>query len=235
MTTTTLFPDTESRLKNSTNFSRNNTRPRKKKPMINSRECSKPRRNLTSWTELLSKLRSIMRSWSLKLLLRGELHTVLKSQWWTLKSKRRARMCLLIPWMRRSRGWMSRKLSIKPNWFHRKKKLPLLETLLRKLLSKLRRSSCQRRPFLMTGKNLFLVCNREIKLFRPLRSSSSRSKTISFRLSLRYLVFVMRPRKSKKSPRILLNNSIKWRKMKNSYKSVWKKLRTNLTDSTNNS
>lgn len=140
MTTTTLYQDTELRLKNSTNFYRNNTKLRKKKLMINLRGYSRLRKNSTSWTELWSKLRNTTRSWSLKLLLQGELHTVLKSQLSTLKSKRRDRMCSLTLWMKRSRDWMSKRLCIKPNWFHRRKKLQLQETLLKKLLLKLKRS-----------------------------------------------------------------------------------------------
>lgn len=120
---------------------------------------------------------------------------------------------------------MSKRPYIKLSWYHRRKRLQLQETPWKKLPSKLRRLSCPRRPYLMIGKSHSLVCNKETRLSRPLKSSSSKSKMIFFRLNLKFQEWRMRPRKSKRPLRTFPTRFKRWEVMKSSLKRDNKRLK----------
>lgn len=85
----------------------------------------------------------------------------------------------------------------------------------------------------MIGRSLCSACNKETRLFKPLRSWSNRSKTIFCNLSLRSLVSEMRQRKSKKSLRICQTSFRRWRPMKSSSRRDKWKFKMSTKDSTN--
>ena len=157
-----------------------------------------------------------MRSWSLKLLSPEGLLTELKSLSSILKSKRKDKIPWSIQWTKRSKDSTNKRLCTKLSWFPKKKKRLQQETLWKKLPSRLRRSSCQRRPFLMTGRKHSSVCSKEIRLFRQSKNSLNKSKMISFRLNLKFQELEMKLRKSKKSLKIWPWSFKRWRVIKNS-------------------
>ena len=228
--TTTSFNGIKWRVKSNTRYCKNNTRTKRKKPMISWNVFSKHKRNWINWIGRSSKLKNTMKLWNLKLLLHVELPTELKNLWSILRSKRKDKIPWLIQWTRKSRDWMNKRLFIKLNWSRRRKKLLLLGILSRKLLLKLRKLLCQRKHFWMIGKSLFSVCNREIKLCKLLKNSSNKSKMIFFKLNLRFLESEMKPEKSKRKLKIYLTVSKKWKVMKNSWKRDNKKSKTRKRD-----
>ena len=227
---TTSFKDIKWRVKSNTRYCKNNTRIKRKKPTTSWNVFSKHKKNWINWIERSSKLKSTMKLWNLKLLLHVELLIELKNLWSILKSKRKDKIPWLIPWTRKSRDWMSKRRFIKLNWSRKKKKLLLLGILLRRLLLKSRKLSCQRKLFWMIGRSLFSVCNREIKLCKLLRNSSNKSKMTSFKLNLRFLESEMKPEKSKRKLKIYPTVSKKWKVMKNSWKRDNKKSKTRKRD-----
>lgn len=96
---------------------------------------------------------------------------------------------------------MSKKLSIRLNSSRRRRKLLLPETLSKKLPLKSRRSLCPRKHFSKIGRNLSLVCSKEIRLSKPSKSLSSKRMMKFSRLRVRSLVFVTRPEESRRSLR----------------------------------
>jgi hypothetical protein len=101
--TTTLFKDIKWRVKSNTRYCKNNTRTKRKKPMISWNVYSKPKRNWINWIERSSKLKNTMKLWNLKLLLHVELLIELKNLSSILRGKRRDKILWLIPWTRKSR------------------------------------------------------------------------------------------------------------------------------------
>lgn len=101
--TTTSFKDIKWRVKSNTRYCKNNTRTKRKKPMISWNVYSKPKRNWINWIERSSKLKNTMKLWNLKLLLHVELLIELKNLSSILRSKRRDKILWLIPWTRKSR------------------------------------------------------------------------------------------------------------------------------------
>lgn len=130
---------------------------------------------------------------------------------------------------------MNRRHYTKLNWFPKRKKQLLLETPWKRQQLKSRRSSCLRKLSLTTGRKHCSVCSKETKPFKPLRISSRVNKTTFFRSSLKFLVFEMRPRKSKKSLRTSLPSSKRWRLMRSIFKRDSKISRMRERDSTSNS
>ena len=102
--TTTLFKNLESKQRSNMRSFKSNMRTRRRRLMTNSKEFLRLKRSWINLTEPWSKLRSIMKLWSPKLLLQDVPHTELKNQLSTLKSKRKVKITWSIQWMKRLRG-----------------------------------------------------------------------------------------------------------------------------------
>lgn len=140
--------------------------------------------NYLNLLELSSKSVNSMNKWKARLLILKQTLIEQKKMLYSLSLKRKNKIYWSIPWTKRSRDKLSKKLFSLLSWYHKKKKLNKLDRSWKKHILKCRKSSLPRKISLKDGRNLLWPCKEWTMPYKQSKKPWKDNKSWIYKLAL---------------------------------------------------